>query len=161
MKSGKRTIEVIARGVATDGSRVLLCQNLKHGYFFLPGGHVEFGETAAQALAREILEETGLTAKVGPAMLVGEQTFTSDDGKAHHEVSVVFHVERLADADGSPTAEVSSREAKIGFEWVELAALPEADVRPDEHKAMLVAGGRVEGDGVAWVSNPRVDPSRL
>jgi ADP-ribose pyrophosphatase YjhB (NUDIX family) len=40
-------IEVIARGVMFHEEHVLLCQNCKHGYYYLPGGHVEPGEAAA------------------------------------------------------------------------------------------------------------------
>ena len=54
------------------GSRVLLCRNVKHGYCYLPGGHVEFGESAAGALAREFLEESGLRVRVGNLALVSE-----------------------------------------------------------------------------------------
>src|SRR5262249_814619 len=43
-------IEVIARGLLRDRSQILVCQSLKHGYCYLPGGHVEFGEPAAVAL---------------------------------------------------------------------------------------------------------------
>lgn len=46
-----------------DG-KVLLIQRAKPpvGLWSLPGGHVEFGETALAAAHREVLEETGVTA---------------------------------------------------------------------------------------------------
>ena len=46
-----------------DG-KVLLIQRAKPplGLWSLPGGHVEFGETALAAAQRELLEESGVTA---------------------------------------------------------------------------------------------------
>jgi 8-oxo-dGTP diphosphatase len=46
-----------------DG-KVLLIERAKPpgGLWSLPGGHVEFGETALAAAGRELLEETGITA---------------------------------------------------------------------------------------------------
>ena len=46
-----------------DG-KVLLVQRAKPplGLWSLPGGHVEFGETALAAAERELLEESGVTA---------------------------------------------------------------------------------------------------
>jgi 8-oxo-dGTP diphosphatase len=46
--------------------KVLLVQRAKPpvGLWSLPGGHVEFGETAQAAAARELLEETGVVAEL-------------------------------------------------------------------------------------------------
>ena len=50
--------------VVLDGDLVLLIKRSKaplKGQWSLPGGGVEVGETLEQAIAREVLEETGLT----------------------------------------------------------------------------------------------------
>ena len=61
----KGEIEIVARGVCVQGGRVLLCHTKGAKNTYLPGGHVDFGESAAASLKREIEEELGLKARVG------------------------------------------------------------------------------------------------
>ena len=49
-----------ARAVVTDGSRVVVVQDLSKKYV-VPGGRLEKGETPKDAMQREVLEETGWT----------------------------------------------------------------------------------------------------
>ena len=49
------------------GNEVLLVERAKPpraGLWSLPGGHIEPGETASAAAAREVLEETGIAATI-------------------------------------------------------------------------------------------------
>src|SRR5262249_25848076 len=79
-------IEVISRGVLTRDGKVLLCRNEKGGYFYLPGGHLEFDESAAAALAREFEEECGIRIVLGDCVLVTEASFEAGR-RRHHEVN--------------------------------------------------------------------------
>lgn len=144
MSKAESQIEVIARGAWIDGGKVLLCLNEKGGFYYLPGGHVEFGESAARALAREFEEETGIQVRVAGCVLVTEGFFESGR-KPHHELNLLFHVKH------SPTA-VASREAGISFQWIDLAGLVDLDVRPQAIKAWLVSGGVSDGS-VGWFSD--------
>ena len=148
--NSKNNIEFIARGVLIRGTEVLLCQNLKHGYFYLPGGHVEFAESARVAVEREFLEETGLRVRALELALVSEGVFATKK-RSHHELNLVFHVEPTA---GVPREGIRSREDAIGFSWIDLAVVPELDVRPLTAKAFLAAGagGASRQIETEWVS---------
>lgn len=136
------TTEIIARGVLIQHGHVLLCQNRKHGYTYLPGGHVEFAEPAADALKREMLEESNEPVRVGKLLLTHEETFQGPK-RVHHEINLVFHMEHDKSSTTTP-ATITSVEDQIAFVWVDLAELIDVDLRPQSMKAWLMSGGGVE-----------------
>ena len=74
MSSGKGiTFMYRAGGIAVHEERLLVEKNLEHGFCFAPGGRVEFGENAVDALAREIKEELGEEVTVGRLVVVRGQ----------------------------------------------------------------------------------------
>lgn len=66
----------VKAAVIKGGDQVLLIRRAKHclngGKWDLPGGHVDEGETVAEALEREIREETNIAAEVGPIIRLSE-----------------------------------------------------------------------------------------
>ena len=74
--------------------RLLLQQRSDGGQWGLPGGSMEIGESAAQAVVREVREETGL--EVRPRRLIGVysdprlQVVRYPDGNVWHYVSLCF-----------------------------------------------------------------------
>jgi ADP-ribose pyrophosphatase YjhB (NUDIX family) len=148
LASAPKHIEVIARALALREGKLLLCRNVSNGYAFLPGGHVEPGEPAAVALAREFKEECGLGVVVSQFLVANEHIF-SQGGKPHHEINLVFHVEQ----EHAPWPErVSSLEPEIAFEWTDPAAFAEAQLLPPPLLAWLLAGGPESGDG-PWLGH--------
>ncbi len=80
---------------ADGGTRVLLVEHSglwdEHPFWTPPGGGVEPGESLAEALRREVLEETGLAVTVGP------MRYVLDFVRAPlHAVSVYFECDPAA-----------------------------------------------------------------
>jgi 8-oxo-dGTP diphosphatase len=101
--------------------RVLLVERGKPpgvGLWTVPGGRLEPRETLAQAVAREIREETGLIAEVGPLVCVAERI--ADD---YHFVILDY----LARAIGGKLVAASDARAARFVEDRELYTLPLTD----------------------------------
>ena len=56
----KNPFHHLARAVFIHENKILLAQAKGDTNTFLPGGHVEFGESAKETLKREIQEEMGV-----------------------------------------------------------------------------------------------------
>lgn len=117
-------IEIIVRGVAVRGGCVLVCRSRKKGNTFLPGGHIEFGEPARAALAREMKEETGLAVRIGRFLGASEHSFRHK-GRRVCEINLVFEM-RL----GASARAVRSQEPKLEFSWIPLRSLPASALQP-------------------------------
>jgi len=77
----KPTYEVVAALLFDENGRILACkrpsQDAWAGWWEFPGGKVDEGESATQALSRELEEEIGIS--VSPDYLVESSTFDYED----------------------------------------------------------------------------------
>ena len=145
-------VEVIARGVCVVDGQLLLCHGKKATLTYLPGGHIEFRETARQALVREIKEEMGRDAEAGRFLGCCEHAFVQK-GEPHAEINLVFEL-RVPGLD--PHAPVAAAEAWIGFRWQPLDKLAEANLEPAPFRTLialwLAHPGSHFTSGDAWLA---------
>jgi 8-oxo-dGTP diphosphatase len=128
-----KEIEVLARGVMVRKGRILLCRNRETGNVYLPGGHIEHGESGKTALGREIAEELGFPAKIGRFLGAAEHTFVHR-GRRTCEVNFVFEMSVRGLRAGS---KVRSREKKLEFLWVPMSKLSRSALEPRVLRACL------------------------
>lgn len=120
--SGQRFNYRVAAIVRVD-DHVLVCREDDDDYVMLPGGRVELGEPSAVSLAREIAEEIGLPAEIGPLVLTSESFYRRDDEDFHE--FCLFYAARLgsgARPDGTEPWRLRHDEGhELRFSWVRLA----------------------------------------
>ena len=122
----EKHIETIARGVCIADGKILLCYPKDKSYAYLPGGHIEFGETGREALVREMKEETGLDATAGELLGVVESQFVQK-GEKHCEINLIYAM-RVAGCE----LRVASCEDWICFDWVECDKIDTVNLLPPE-----------------------------
>ncbi len=100
-----KNIEICVRAIIKSKGRILVCWHKEKKYYFFPGGHVDFGETAETALIRELKEELDIRVKGLSFIGTIENIYREDKEKhrehrgKHHEINLVFNVsvERVKD----------------------------------------------------------------
>lgn len=108
------------------GDSVLAMRDERSPYYYLPGGRVKLGETAEDALVREIEEELRVTPEIVRPLWLNQAFFTEDvDGLHYHELCVYF----LADVSRTDIASRGERFTLTegrhthAFEWLPFARL--------------------------------------
>lgn len=96
------------------GDNVLIVERGKGslpGLWSLPGGHIEAGETARAAAAREVMEETGISAEILGIVDVHDVIIRDNGGllTAHYVLSIYFGVWQ----SGDPMAASDARTARF------------------------------------------------
>jgi 8-oxo-dGTP pyrophosphatase MutT (NUDIX family) len=125
-------IETIARGVCVKDGRLLLCRAKGGKSTYLPGGHIEFGETGRAALVREVKEELGVDSSAGAFLGALENSFMQN-GKPHAEINLVYELELSPDADAGG---LKSCEDWIEFVWHDIKDLSSANLLPEGFRAL-------------------------
>src|SRR5581483_8727514 len=93
---GPSNPEVAVGAVVRRGDEILLVRRGRGtavGQWAIPGGRVEFGEGLRAAVAREVMEETGLDVRVG--RFLGWAERMGDDPAPYHFVILDFAAEPL------------------------------------------------------------------
>jgi 8-oxo-dGTP pyrophosphatase MutT (NUDIX family) len=113
--------------VRDESGRLLMCRRADTLNWELPGGKVDFGESADQAAVREVTEETGVVVRV--TGLLGLYTdpghvMVYPTGEVRQQFAVCFHAVPLAGdprPDGDETVDAA---------WISAGEVPRLPVHP-------------------------------
>lgn len=89
-------INIRVGAIIRKGNRLLMVGNDRQDYLYSVGGRVKFGETAEEAVIREVFEETGVEMKVDHLGFIQENFFYGEMGikkdKLIYEISYYFYM---------------------------------------------------------------------
>ncbi len=86
---GKFNYRVCA--VMVHEGKLLAMRDERSPYYYLPGGRVKLGETAEDAVLRELREELGIAAAIRRPLWLNQGFFTEDvDQLRYHELCLYF-----------------------------------------------------------------------
>ena len=147
-KMSKNNIHVLSRGVVIDQEHILLCKtlDLEVNFYFLPGGHVEHGESVYDAVLREMNEETGASCRIKRFLGCLEYSFEPGHSSIchNHEYNFVFELESdYLKMD----KQIPQLEAHIELLWTPLHQLSAIDFRAEPLRELIPC----------WLKSPTSD----
>lgn len=145
------TSHLLARAVIRDGDHVLVAQADGQPHTFLPGGHREAGEGLEACLRRELHEELGVEARVGPYRGAVEHRWQRD-GEWQYELNHCFSV---TVPTLTPDRTPQSREAFLSFAWAPVDRLAQVTLEPAPLRSLLT--GDLDAEAPWWASTLEPD----
>ena len=109
----------------SDG-KILAMHDERSPYYYLPGGRVEIGETAENAVIREIQEVLGVTAKIDRPLWLNQAFFTEDVDNLHYHELCIYFLMDIKDTDLLSRGEkftTNEGQRVHSFEWLEFERL--------------------------------------
>ena len=108
--------------IIMKGEKFLMVENQKDDYLYSVGGRIQFGESAEEAVVREVFEETGVKLEVDHLGFIHENFFYGDydrkEDKLIYEISYFFYM-KIPD-DFEPVCDgFTDDESKERLVWVD------------------------------------------
>lgn len=114
-------INIRVGAIIMKNGRFLMVGNSHANYLYSVGGRVKFGETAEDAVIREVYEETGIIMEIDHLGFVHENYFYGDSssnlGKLIYEISFFFYMKTPADFEPVCTS-FSEGGSQERLEWI-------------------------------------------
>lgn len=148
-------VNMIARAIITHKDHILLTtvtesnKDFASDLYFLPGGHVDYKESAIDALKRELHEEMGVT--VTYLEFAGALECTWDrKGKVYHELDLIYKVQLPnLDLENPPKA---IDHAFHQFVWRPLSEIENYKILPHKLIPLIIKSTKADGESSLFFS---------
>ncbi len=122
VECGGGFINIRVGAIIIKDGKFLMAGNERNDYLYSVGGRVKFGETAEEAVGREVYEETGVKMEIERLGFVHENYFIGNDynksGKLIYEVSLFFYMKVPEDYEPVCTSYTEEDHNREYLKWV-------------------------------------------
>ena len=140
LTKGEKWFRYRAAAIIVEDGYVLFAGNERNDYFYSIGGAVHMGETAEDAVKREVLEETGVAYDVDHLAVIHENFFYENSGSMKgldcHEIALYYLMKPRG------TRELHSKSYTMGVKetmhWIPIAELDQYKAFPSFMKEFLL-----------------------
>lgn len=141
MKNDDYYFKFRAAGLLIQDNKVLIVEMDNNGFFCLPGGYVDIGETTEDAVKRELYEEFGKEVRIRKYLGMVENYFETKSLRRMHEISCYYLLE-LSDPnvslqDISLVENDNDHIVRLDFKWVNIGEIDNYDLRPSFLKELV------------------------
>ena len=151
---GEGIINIRVGAIILKDGRFLMVRNNLSDYFYSVGGRIKFGETAEEAIVREVFEETGVRMEIDHLGFIHEDYFIADVpsklGKEIYELDFYFYMKVPEDFESVCKSITEFGETEY-LEWVS----------PDEPRSVYPEFFRTELDIYEKTVKHRVQDDRF
>lgn len=106
--------------------KILAMKDERSPYYYLPGGRVETGETAENAVIREVQEELGITPEIIRPLWLNQAFFTEDVDNIHYHELCIYFLMDTTNTDLLSRGKIFTTKEGLRthtFEWLEFDRL--------------------------------------
>lgn len=138
-KNDKHTFKFRVSGIIIKENKVLMVEMDDAGFFCLPGGHVELGETTEEAMIREMYEETEKETCIKKYLGNVENFFINKHNINIHEIAYYYLMEFKNDIIKNSVRVEDDEDVKVKlkFKWFDLDKLDDVNIKPTFLKDIL------------------------
>ena len=139
IKNEHYTFKFRVSGIIIRNGKVLLVEMDNAGFYCLPGGHVELGETTEEAMIREMKEETTKDTYIKEYLGNIENFFINKHNINIHEIAFYY----LMDFKDDEIKDLSHLEndegtlVNLNFKWFDIKELKNVNLKPEYLKDLL------------------------
>lgn len=144
IKTDTQKFKYRVNGIILHNRKILTLKMGNNASYYLPGGHVEFGEDSRTAVIREMFEETETPVIIDKEFAVVENFYLDKNSLQTHEISFYYIVkpenfDKMSLQNYVITENDKGEMKNHNFEWLDISSLKDLDFRPEFIKEKLIS----------------------